>query len=65
MAEETVTLVVQVNGKVRDRLEVDPSIGEEEATALALASSRIVQELDGRAPRRVVARPPRLVNVVV
>ncbi len=65
VAEETVTLVVQVNGKVRDRLEVDPSIGEEEATALALASSRIVQELDGRAPRRVVARPPRLVNVVV
>ena len=65
VAEETVTLVVQVNGKVRDRLEVDPSIGEEEATALALASPRIVQELDGRAPRRVVARPPRLVNVVV
>ena len=65
VAEETVTLVVQVNGKVRDRLEVDPSIGEEEATALALASSRVVQELDGRAPGRVVARPPRLVNVVV
>ncbi len=65
VAEETVTLVVQVNGKVRDRLEVDPSIGEDEATALALASSRIVQELDGRTPRRVVARPPRLVNVVV
>ncbi|MGO9455763.1 MAG: leucine--tRNA ligase [Acidimicrobiales bacterium] len=65
VAEETVTLVVQVNGKVRVRLEVDPSIGEDDATALALASSRIVQELDGRTPRRVVARPPRLVNVVV
>ena len=51
--------------KGTDRLEVDPSIGEEEATALALASPRVVQELDGRAPRRVVARPPRLVNVVV
>jgi leucyl-tRNA synthetase len=65
VAEETVTLVVQVNGKVRERLEVDPSIAEAAAIALALASPRVAQELAGRAPRRVVARPPRLVNVVV
>ena len=65
VAEETVTLVVQVNGKVRDRLEVAPGISEDEAIALALASPRVAQELDGHEPRRVVARPPRLVNVVV
>jgi leucyl-tRNA synthetase len=65
VAEETVTLVVQVNGKVRDRLEVAPSIDEEGARAAALASSRVRQTLGGREPRRVVARPPRLVNVVV
>jgi leucyl-tRNA synthetase len=65
VAEETVTLVVQVNGKVRDRLEVGPAISEEEAVALALGSPRVAQELDGHEPRRVVARPPRLVNVVV
>jgi len=63
-AEQRVTLVVQVNGKVRDRIEVDPGISEEEATALALASPRVVEELAGAAPSRVVARAPRLVNVV-
>ncbi|HUA96458.1 MAG TPA: class I tRNA ligase family protein, partial [Acidimicrobiales bacterium] len=65
VAEETVTLVVQVNGKVRDRLEVDPSIDEEGARAVALSSSRVRQALDGQEPRRIVVRPPGLVNVVV
>jgi leucyl-tRNA synthetase len=63
--EETVTLVVQVNGKVRDRIEVDPAIGEVEAEQLALASSKVVEDLAGAAPRRVISRPPRLVNIVV
>ncbi|MGH9180787.1 MAG: class I tRNA ligase family protein, partial [Acidimicrobiales bacterium] len=62
---DSVTLVVQVNGKVRDRLEVDPSIGEAEAVAAALASPRIQEHLAGAAPRAVIARPPRLVNIVV
>jgi leucyl-tRNA synthetase len=63
--EETVTMVVQVNGKVRDRIPVAPEITEPDATALALASPRVTAELDGREPIRVVTRPPRLVNVVV
>jgi leucyl-tRNA synthetase len=62
---DTVTLVVQVNGKVRDRVEVDAGIGEEEATALALASAKVQEALAERQPRKVIARPPRLVNVVV
>ena len=61
---ERVTMVVQVNGKVRDRIEVAPDISEEDATRLALASERVVGELDGAEPARVMARPPRLVNVV-
>ncbi len=65
VVEDTVTLVVQVNGKVRDRLEVDPSIGEEEARAVALSSPRVRDALGGGEPKRVVVRPPRLVNVVV
>ncbi len=64
-AADTVTMVVQVNGKVRDRIEVDPGIGPEEAEATALASAKLADVLGGRAPRRVVTRPPRLVNVVV
>ena len=61
----TVTMVVQVNGKVRDRIEIDPEITEAESVKLALASSKVVEQLDGAVPRRVVARPPKLVNVVL
>ena len=57
-------MVVQVNGKVRDRIEVDPSITAERAERLALASSRVGELLGGRTPTRVVVRPPTLVNVV-
>ena len=62
---ETVTMVVQVNGKVRDRIEVAADIADAEAEVLALASERVQQYLDGGEPRRVIARPPKLVNVVV
>ncbi|MFH1331056.1 MAG: leucine--tRNA ligase [Actinomycetota bacterium] len=64
-AEDTVTMVVQVNGKVRDRITVPAGIGEEEARALALASEKVAPYLAGGAPLRVVARPPGLVNIVV
>ena len=62
---ETVTMVIQVNGKVRDRVEVDAGLGEADAVAIALASPKVSEALGGAAPKRVVARPPRLVNVVV
>ncbi|HEY7947065.1 MAG TPA: leucine--tRNA ligase, partial [Acidimicrobiales bacterium] len=61
---ERVTMVVQVNGKLKDRIEVAPDIDESAAVALALASARVVEELDGHQPSRIVARPPRLVNIV-
>jgi leucyl-tRNA synthetase len=64
-AEDTVTMVVQVNGKVRDRITVPAAIGEEEAKALALASEKVAPYLKGGTPARVVARPPGLVNIVV
>ena len=62
---ETVTMVVQVNGKLRDKLEVSPEITEADAELAALASPKVVESLAGRAPQRVVVRPPRLVNIVV
>jgi leucyl-tRNA synthetase len=62
---ETVTMVVQVNGKVRDKIEVDPAISEADAQAAALASPKVVEQLAGKDPQRVIARPPRLVNIVV
>jgi leucyl-tRNA synthetase len=65
LAVESVTMVVQVNGKPRDRIEVDPSISEDAAIAAALASPKVAELLAGAAPKKVVARPPRIVNVVV
>ena len=63
-SKTTVTCVVQVAGKVRDRLEVPPSIGEEELQALALASEAVQRALDGRPVHKVIVRAPKLVNIV-
>ncbi len=63
--QERVTMVIQVNGKVRDRIDVDAGISESDAEAVALASARVTEALQGATPKRVVSRPPRLVNVVV
>ena len=65
LVDDTVTLVVQVNGKVRDRVEVATTITAAEAEALALASAKVVELLAGGTPRKVISRPPSLVNVVV
>jgi leucyl-tRNA synthetase len=64
LVEDTVECVVQVAGKVRDRLQVAATITEADLTAAALASAKVQASLDGRGVRRVVARPPRLVNIV-
>ena len=61
---DRVTMVVQVNGKVRDRIEVDAGIDADEATGLALGSARVAEMLAGEEPARVIARPPALVNLV-
>ncbi|MGO9343416.1 MAG: leucine--tRNA ligase [Acidimicrobiales bacterium] len=61
---DRVTMVVQVNGKVRDRIGVDAGIDEDEATRLALASDRVREVLGDEEPVRLIARPPALVNVV-
>jgi leucyl-tRNA synthetase len=63
--QDVVTMVVQVNGKVREKVDVEAGIGEAEAEAIALGLDKVVATLDGRTPQRVVARPPRLVNIVV
>ncbi|MFZ5918431.1 MAG: leucine--tRNA ligase [Chloroflexota bacterium] len=64
-AEEVITLVVQVNGKVRDRVEVAVDIGEEEARAKALASEGAQRHIAGKKVVKVIVAPGRLVNIVV
>jgi leucyl-tRNA synthetase len=61
---EAVTCIVQVAGKVRDRLEVSPTISEDALRELALASPGLVKALEGRQVRTVIVRAPKLVNVV-
>jgi leucyl-tRNA synthetase len=62
---EEVTLVIQVNGKLRDRITVPADITEEQARARALASELVQRQLAGRPPRQVIVARGRLVNVVV
>ena len=64
-AEDIITLVVQVNGKVRDKLEVPADIGETEAQKLALASPKVQSYVAGKSVVKTVYVPGRLVNVVV
>jgi leucyl-tRNA synthetase len=65
VAEETFELVVQVNGKVRDRLRVPAHLGEAELIELAKSSPKVQAHLDGREVRRAFVVPGRLVNLVV
>ena len=58
VAQDAVTMVVQVNGKVRDRIEVDAGISEAAAVAAALASPKVVDALGGATPKRVVRAHP-------
>ena len=63
VAEDTITAVVQVRGKLRAQLEVSASITEDELRELALAHPRIVKEIPNGV-RKVIVRAPKLVNVV-
>jgi leucyl-tRNA synthetase len=58
-------MVVQVNGKVRDTIEVSADISEDEMKERALSSEKIKAHLNGGAPDKIIVRPPRLVNLVV
>ena len=63
-ADEMITLVVQVNGRLRDRIEVPADISEPDAQEKALASTRVKAHTDGKTIRRAIYVPGRLVNVV-
>ena len=64
LVEDQVTCVVQVSGKVRDRLEVAPDISEDELRALALAAPGVERALAGRGVSKVIVRAPKLVSIV-
>ena len=65
LADERATMVIQVNGKVRDTVEVPVTTSAEEMEAIALEREKVIALLEGRVPAKVITVPPRLVNLVV
>ncbi len=65
LIDDEVEAVIQINGKIKDRMNVSPNISEADFEAAALALPSIVAELAGAAPKKVIARPPKLVNIVI
>jgi leucyl-tRNA synthetase len=63
--DETITIVIQVNGKKRDELQVARDTERHELELLALASENAQRFMEGKTPKRVVVVPGRLVNIVV
>ena len=64
-AEDLITLIVQVDGKLRDRIMVPADISEEDARRAALESEAIKKFLAGTEPKKVIVVPGRLVNIVM
>jgi len=64
LVEDEVTIAIQVNGKLRDTLTMAKGLPREEIEAAALASDKVVRILEGKAPRKVIVVPDRLVNLV-
>jgi leucyl-tRNA synthetase len=63
--EDEITLVIQVNGKLRDRISVPAGISDDEARELALASDATKRFIGEKEPRDVIVVSGRLVNIVV
>ena len=65
LVADAVEAVIQINGKITERIEVSPTITDSEIQALALAHPTIVAALNGAAPKKVIARAQKLVNIVL
>ncbi len=65
LVEDTVTAIVQIQGKVKARLEVAPEVTDADLEAAAMADGDVIRAIDGREVRRVIVRAPKLVNIVL
>jgi len=63
LVEESVTAIVQIDGKLRDRLEVSPNIGGEELEALAMVTPAVKRSLEGKTIVKVIVRAPKVVSI--
>jgi leucyl-tRNA synthetase len=65
LVDDEVEAVIQINGKIVGRLSVSPTISDADFEVAALAHPAIVAELKGATPKKVIARAPKLVNIVL
>ncbi|MCX6764184.1 MAG: leucine--tRNA ligase [Candidatus Nealsonbacteria bacterium] len=63
--EEKIVLLIQINGKMRDQVEVLPDISEEEAKELALSREKIKKWIEGKEIKKIIFVPKRLINIVI
>ena len=65
MVEDTITIAVQVNGKLRSTINIDPQFSRETIEQIALDDSKIKEKLAGKTPRKIIIVPKKIVNIVV
>ena len=65
LVEDSVTAIFQVNGKIKTRVEVSPSITDVELEKMALADAAVLAELNSGAPKKVISKAPKFVNIVI
>ncbi len=65
VSAEKVTAILQINGKIKDRIEVSPDISDGELEQLAMSNEQIAAELQGATIKKVITRAPKLVNIVI
>jgi len=65
LVEDSVQCVIQVNGKIKERLEISPNITEDEMRELAMSQASVIEATTGQNIKVVVVKPPKLVNIVL
>ena len=65
LVEDEVEAIVQINGKIKERIMVSPNISENDFKEMALALPSVAGEISGKTPKAIIVRPPKLVNVVL
>jgi leucyl-tRNA synthetase len=63
--EDSITLIIQVNGKVRDKIEVEADISEEKTRDLAVSQKKIKNWVEGKEIKKVIFVPNKLINIVI
>jgi leucyl-tRNA synthetase len=65
VSAEKVIAILQINGKIKDRIEVAPDVSDQELEKLALQNPQIAAELNGADIKKIISRAPKLVNIVI